>query len=150
MLIHSWLSIYRSTRMRDTSSTVMGRSSTWASPWSTSSRSVSGCRRYWRTTSRKRTRTTVKPAPLSSPGQLLQHNMQQIFLTRLTHRHHLLTNLILAPLLKCSTRMCKGASACIPHPPTPHLVLAAGQKDKINLRCEQSYLSLSLLLEHTD
>lgn len=59
--------IFRFIQMRDTSYTVMGHSSTWANPSSTSLRSVSGCRRSWRTTSTKRTRTTVEPAPLSSP-----------------------------------------------------------------------------------
>lgn len=52
--------ICRSIQTKDTSYTVRGHSSTWASPWSTSSRSVSGYQRFWQTTSRKRTRTTVK------------------------------------------------------------------------------------------
>lgn len=46
--------------MRGTSYTAKGHSSTWANPWSTSSRSVSGCQTSWQTTSRRKTRMTVK------------------------------------------------------------------------------------------
>ena len=142
-----WLcvSIYRSTQTRATSCTAKGRSSTSANPSSTSSRSVSGCRRCWRKTSRTRTRTTVKPSPHSAHrSQLLQHNMQLMFLTPSTPPH-LLSNQVLAPLWHRSACMCKRGLGL--HPPLLRLPSSPqkekpARKTKTNLRCEQPISSL--------
>lgn len=81
--------------------------------------------------------------PLSSPGQILQHNMQQIFRSIPVNPHHLLSNLILAPM-KCSTCMCKKGLCLHPFSSSRGGCWQGNQSDRgwINLRCEQSCLSL--------
>lgn len=81
--------------------------------------------------------------PLSSPGQILQHNMQQIFRSIPVNPHHLLSNLILAPM-KCSTCMCKKGLCLHPFSSSRAGCWQGNQSDRgwINLRCKQSCLSL--------
>lgn len=70
------LLMFRFTRTKVTSYTARGRGSTSVSLWSTSLRSVSGCRRSGGMSSRKR--TTVKALSCL----LLPDNMQRMFLTQ--------------------------------------------------------------------
>lgn len=114
--------------MRDTSSTVKGRSSTWANPWSTSSRCVSGSRKSWRTTSRRRTRTTVRPLSSPWPATTAQYATD---LSNPVSPHHLLSNQILALLWSAAPACAKRGLG--PQPLSSPRA-AAGQKDKINLR----------------
>lgn len=111
--------------MKDTSYTVKGRSSTSASPSSTSLRSVSGCRRCWRRTSRTRTRTTAKPSPRlwAAPQPAATAQYATDVSNPIDPLRHLLSNRVSAPLWHRSTCMCKRGFGLHSTPSASHPLL---------------------------